>query len=65
MSELILFHHAQGLTDGVRLRPPSAPGGSWPSGVPVRIHMMESDPLVLPPNEDVAAAPELDFLAGP
>ena len=33
MTDVILFHHAQGLTEG-----------GWPPGVPVQIHGMEDDP---------------------
>jgi dienelactone hydrolase len=35
-------------------------GGPWPQGVPVQIHIMEDDEWALPPNEDLAAARELD-----
>jgi dienelactone hydrolase len=40
--------------------PPSEFGGPWPQGVPLQIHMMDADELSLPPNEDLAAARELD-----
>jgi dienelactone hydrolase len=40
--------------------PPSEFGGPWPQGVPLQIHMMDGDELSLPPNEDLAAARELD-----
>src|SRR4051794_35522179 len=40
--------------------PPAALGGTWPAGVPAQIHMMDGDPEMLPPNEDLAAARELD-----
>jgi dienelactone hydrolase len=40
--------------------PPSEFGGQWPAGVPVQIHLMDADEHVLPPNEDLAAARELD-----
>jgi dienelactone hydrolase len=40
--------------------PPSEFGGPWPHGVPVQIHMMDRDEEVLPPNEDLEAARELD-----
>jgi dienelactone hydrolase len=40
--------------------PPSEFGGPWPPGVPLQIHMMDADELSLPPNEDLAAARELD-----
>jgi dienelactone hydrolase len=39
---------------------PSAFGGEWPEGVPLQIHIMDGDPEALPPNEDLAAARELD-----
>jgi dienelactone hydrolase len=35
-------------------------GGPWPQGVPLQIHMMDADPEALPPNEDLAAARQLD-----
>ncbi len=35
---------------------PPAEFGAWPDGVPLQIHMMERDPEVLPPNEDLEAA---------
>ena len=40
--------------------PPSEFGGAWPDGVPVQIHIMDGDEHALPPNEDLAAARELD-----
>jgi dienelactone hydrolase len=40
--------------------PPSEFGGPWPEGVPVQIHLVEGDEWVLPPNEDLAAARELE-----
>jgi dienelactone hydrolase len=40
--------------------PPSEFGRSWPQGVPPQMHMMDADELSLPPNEDLAAARELD-----
>jgi dienelactone hydrolase len=40
--------------------PPSEFGGPWPPGVPLQIHLMDGDEHVLPPNEDLAAARELD-----
>jgi dienelactone hydrolase len=40
--------------------PTSEFGGPWPEGVPVQIHMMDADEWALPPNEDLAAARELD-----
>ena len=40
--------------------PTSEFGGPWPPGVPVQIHMMDRDEWVLPPNEDLAAARQLD-----
>jgi len=35
-------------------------GGPWPQGVPLQIHMMDGDEWVLPPNQDLEAARELD-----
>jgi dienelactone hydrolase len=35
-------------------------GSPWPPSLPVQIHMMEGDEWVLPPNEDLAAARQLD-----
>ena len=40
--------------------PPSELGGPWPPRVPLQIHMMDADEWALPPNEDLAAARELD-----
>ena len=40
--------------------PTSEFGGPWPQGVPVQIHMMDADEWVLPPNQDLEAARELD-----
>jgi dienelactone hydrolase len=75
MAEVLLFHHAQGLTAGClafagELRavghlvhscvPPSEFGGPWPDGVPLQIHMMDADEWALPPNEDLDAARALD-----
>jgi dienelactone hydrolase len=40
--------------------PPSELGGGWPPEVPLQIHLMDRDEHVLPPNEDLAAARELD-----
>ncbi|MGH3011496.1 MAG: dienelactone hydrolase family protein [Gaiellaceae bacterium] len=40
--------------------PPSEFGGEWPQGVPLQIHLMDADEWVLPPNEDLDAARELD-----
>lgn len=40
--------------------PPSELGGPWPPCVPLQIHMMDADERALPPNEDLAAARELD-----
>lgn len=40
--------------------PTSEFGGPWPQGVPVQIHMMDGDEWVLPPNQDLEAARELD-----
>lgn len=39
---------------------PSEFGGPWPEGLPLQIHMMDRDEWVLPPNEDLAAARQLD-----
>jgi len=40
--------------------PTSEFGGPWPVGVPVQIHLMEADEWVLPPNQDLDAARQLD-----
>jgi dienelactone hydrolase len=40
--------------------PTSEFGGPWPAGVPLQIHMMDADEWVLPPNEDLEAARQLD-----
>jgi dienelactone hydrolase len=40
--------------------PMSEFGGPWPQGVPLQIHLMDADEWALPPNEDLAAARELD-----
>jgi len=110
LAELILFHHAQGLTPGMHAfadelrgaghvvhtpdlyegmtfenlddgvaharevgfdkifergrtaaeRLPAFPvsefGDRWPAAVPLQIHMMEADPWVIPPNEDLELA---------
>jgi dienelactone hydrolase len=40
--------------------PTSEFGGPWPQGVPVQIHMMDADEWVLPPNEDLEVARQLD-----
>jgi dienelactone hydrolase len=40
--------------------PPSEFGSEWPAGVPLQIHMMESDPEVLPPNGDLEAAQAME-----
>src|SRR5918994_3152548 len=39
---------------------PSEFGRPWPQGVPLQIHMMDADEWALPPNEDLAAARQLD-----
>ena len=39
---------------------PPSEFGAWPEAVPVQIHLMDGDEHVLPPNEDLAAARELD-----
>jgi dienelactone hydrolase len=40
--------------------PTSEFGGDWPQGVPLQIHMMDADEWVVPPNEDLATARQLD-----
>jgi dienelactone hydrolase len=40
--------------------PTSEFGRPWPRGVPLQIHMMDADEWVLPPNEDLDAARQLD-----
>jgi dienelactone hydrolase len=40
--------------------PPSEFDGAWPPGVPVQIHLMDADELVLPPEQDLDAARALD-----
>jgi dienelactone hydrolase len=40
--------------------PPSEFGSEWPAGVPLQIHMMDSDPEVLPPNGDLEAAQAME-----
>ena len=40
--------------------PPSEFGSPWPQSVPLQIHLMDGDEHVLPPNEDLQAARELD-----
>jgi len=40
--------------------PTSEFGRPWPQGVPLQIHMMEADEWVLPPNEDLDVARQLD-----
>src|SRR6266540_3574979 len=40
--------------------PTSEFGGPWPQGVPLQIHMMDADEWVLPPNEDLDVARQLD-----
>ncbi len=35
-------------------------GGPWPQGIPVQIHLMEADEWVLPPNEDLDAARQIE-----
>jgi dienelactone hydrolase len=39
---------------------PEELGGPWPDGLPVQVHMMDGDEEMLPPNEDLAAARELE-----
>jgi dienelactone hydrolase len=39
---------------------PQELGGPWPDGLPVQVHMMDGDEEMLPPNEDLAAARELE-----
>lgn len=40
--------------------PTSEFGHPWPQGVPLQIHMMDADEWVLPPNEDLGVARQLD-----
>ena len=40
--------------------PTSEFGGPWPTGVPLQIHMMDADKWVLPPNQDLEVARQLD-----
>jgi dienelactone hydrolase len=40
--------------------PPSELGSPWPQGVPLQMHLMDADEWALPPNEDLAAARQLD-----
>jgi dienelactone hydrolase len=40
--------------------PTSEFGCPWPQGVPLQIHLMDADEWVLPPNEDLDAARQLD-----
>ncbi len=40
--------------------PPSELGSEWPADVPLQIHMMDSDPEVLPPNGDLEAAQAME-----
>ena len=40
--------------------PTSEFGSPWPMGVPLQIHMMDADEWVLPPNQDLAAARQLN-----
>jgi len=40
--------------------PTSEFGCAWPQGVPLQIHMMDADQWVLPPNEDLDVARQLD-----
>ncbi|MGC2192617.1 MAG: dienelactone hydrolase family protein [Candidatus Dormiibacterota bacterium] len=40
--------------------PTSEFGCPWPPGVPLQIHMMDADSWVLPPNEDLNVARQLD-----
>jgi dienelactone hydrolase len=39
---------------------PEELGGPWPDGLAVQVHMMDGDEEMLPPNEDLAAARELE-----
>jgi dienelactone hydrolase len=39
--------------------PVSEFGDRWPAGVPLQIHMMDADPWVVPPNEDLEFAREI------
>lgn len=47
----LLFHSAI---------PISEFGGQWPLDVPLQIHLMDQDTWVLPPNQDLEAARELE-----
>jgi dienelactone hydrolase len=47
----LLFHSAI---------PISEFGGRWPQGVPLQIHLMDADKWVLPPNQDLDAAREIE-----
>ncbi len=40
--------------------PTSQFGRPWPMGVPLQIHMMDADEWVLPPNQDLDVARQLD-----
>lgn len=40
--------------------PTSEFGGPWPQDVPLQMHMMDADEWVLPPNEDLDLARDLD-----
>jgi dienelactone hydrolase len=44
--------------------PTSEFGGPWAQGVPLQIHMMDADEWVLPPNQDLDVARELDETVG-
>jgi dienelactone hydrolase len=62
MTDVIVFHHAQGLTGGVRefagrLRA-SEFGCPWPQGVPLQIHAMDADELFVAEG-DLDAARDL------
>ena len=41
---------------------PAELGGAWPRDLALQIHMMDADEWALPPNEDLAAARELDAI---
>jgi dienelactone hydrolase len=44
--------------------PTSEFGRPWPQGVPLQIHMMDADEWVLPPNDDLDVARQLDETVG-
>lgn len=66
MAELLIFHHAQGLTAGCRAfgERMTAAGHTLEEGIAcaeeVQIHIMEDDPLASPPEIDLETARHLD-----